>query len=317
MTDIADSVSYDKKVKLRTQRMNYLRKSWQLYLMLVPVLLYYAVFSFGAYPGLMMAFQNYKISAGLFASEFVGLKHFNVIFQSAGFAKILRNTIFLNLLNLVLYFPAPIILALMLNEVKHTSYKRISQSLMYLPHFFSWIVLGGMITQILSPSRGVVNLILEGITGETIFFMANKTIWPFIFVLSSMWKEVGWGTIIYLAAISGIDPELYEAATIDGAGHFRQVLNITIPSISHTIIILLILRMGSVLNVGIEQIMALSNAAVSEISDVIATYTYRMGVQNGQYSFTTAIGIFSSVVSLIMLLLANWFAKKYSESSIF
>ena len=307
----------DKRLKLGEKRLNYFRKSWQLYLMLVPVVLFYAIFSFGAYPGLLMAFQNFKISAGLFGSEFVGLKHFRLIFQSSGFAKILRNTIFLNLLNLVLYFPAPIILALMLNEIKHSAYKRISQSLMYLPHFFSWVVLGGMITQILSPSRGVVNLILEGITGETIFFMASKTIWPFIFVLSSMWKEVGWGTIIYLAAITGIDPELYEAAIIDGAGHMKQVWHITIPSISHTIIILLILRMGSVLNVGIEQIMVLQNAAVADISDVIATYNYRMGVQNGQYSLTTAIGIFSSVVSMIMLLLANWFAKRYSESSIF
>ncbi len=300
----------------RDRTLAYLSRSWQLYLMLIPVIAFYAIFSFGAYPGLLMAFQDFKASRGLFHSTFVGLKHFNTMFATSEFYKILRNTITLNLLNLVLYFPAPIILAILLNEVRHSAFKRISQSLMYLPHFFSWVVLGGMIIEILSPSKGIVNLILKSMTGQTVYFMASKTLWPFVFVLSTMWKEVGWGSILYLAAISGIDPELYEAATIDGANHFRQIWHITLPGIRHTILIMLILRMGSVLNVGIEQIMMLRNTAVAEISDVMATYIYRVGIENGRYSMTTAIGIFQSLVNMALILSANALSKKFTDSSI-
>jgi putative aldouronate transport system permease protein len=247
----------------------------------------------------------------------VGFDNFVTIFNSSDFSKIMRNTLLLNLLNLVLYFPAPIILALLLNEVRISWFKRLSQSLMYLPHFFSWVVLGGMIIDILSPNRGIVNNILERIIGEKIFFMASRFWWPLIFVLSSMWKEVGWGSIIYLAALSGIEMELYEAAVMDGAGRLKQMWHITLPSIRNTIVIMLILRMGGVLNVGMEQILMLENTAVAQISDVISTYTYRMGIQNMQYSTTTAIGIFQSIINTALLLCANWLSKKYAESSIF
>ena len=306
----------DIKARKRAAAIAYFRMSWQMYLLLVPVLLYYAIFHFGAYSGLLMAFQNYRIADGITGSAFVGLKNFKTIFNSSDFYKILRNTIYLNLLNLVLYFPAPILLALLLNEVRVSWFKRVSQSLMYLPHFFSWVVLGGMIIDILSPNRGIVNNLLVQVTGQKIFFMASKFWWPFIFVLSTMWKEVGWGSIIYLAAISGIEVELYEAAVMDGAGRLKQVWHITLPGIKNTIVILFILRMGGVLNVGMEQILMLQNAAVSEIADVISTYTYRMGIQNMQYSTTTAIGIFQSVINMGLLLIANWLARRYAESSI-
>jgi putative aldouronate transport system permease protein len=295
----------------------YFQRSWQYYVMLAPVILYYLIFHFGAYPGLIMAFQDFRASRGLFGSTFVGLKHFKVIFGSSGFYTILGNTLTLNLLNLALYFPAPIILAILLNEVRHSSFKRVSQSLMYLPHFFSWVVLGGMVIEILSPSKGIVNKFISALSGgHTIYFMASKGWWRFIFVLSSIWKEVGWGTIIYLAAIAGIDSELYEAATIDGANHFQQIWHITLSGISNTIIIMLILRMGSVLSVGMEQIMMLQNAAVNEIADVIQTYTYRMGVQQGRYSMSTAIGIFQSVVGMVLILSANHISKKLTDNSI-
>lgn len=285
--------------------------------MLIPVVLYYLIFHFGAYPGLLMAFQDFRASRGLFGSTFVGFKHFKVIFGTSSFYTILGNTLTLNLMNLVIYFPAPIILAILLNEVRHNNFKRLSQSLMYLPHFFSWVVLGGMVIQILSPSKGIVNMIISSLSGgHTIYFMASKSWWRFVFVLSSIWKEVGWGTIIYLAAIAGIDSELYEAAAIDGANHFQQIFHVTLPGMATTIFIMLILRMGSVLNVGMEQIMMLQNAAVNEIADVIQTYTYRMGVQQGRYSMTTAIGIFQSVVGMILILTANWTSKKFTETSI-
>jgi len=303
------------KKKLRFKA--YFQKSWQYYLMLLPVVVYYAIFHFGAYPGLVMAFQDYKPARGLFGSPFVGFKHFQTMFATSSFYNILRNTIVLNLMNLAMFFPAPIILAILLNEVRHNGFKRASQSLMYLPHFFSWVVLGGMIIEILSPSKGIVNAVISSLTGgETIHFMAHKGWWRVSFVMSTIWKDVGWGSIIYLAAIAGIDSELYEAATIDGANHFQQMWHITLPGMSNTIIIMLILRMGGILNVGMEQIMMLQNAAVNDIADVIQTYTYRMGVQQGRYSVTTAIGIFQSVVGMVLILSANQLAKKLTDRSI-
>ena len=296
---------------------NYLTNNYQLYLMLVPVLLYYFLFHYLPYSGLLMAFQDYKLGLGIEGSEFVGLKHFHTLFRSSEFWKILKNTIALNLLNLVLYFPAPIILAILLNEIRNVVFKRVAQSLMYLPYFFSWVVIGGMFVDILSPGTGVVNKILSALTGgKTIFFMASTFWWPIMFVLSTMYKEVGWGSIIYLAAITGIDAELYEAARIDGANRWQQILHVTLPCISQTIVILLILRMGSVLNVGMEQILMLENAAVKSISDVISTYTYRMGIQQLQYSKTTAIGVFQSLINMVLMLLANHISKRLTGDGI-
>lgn len=285
--------------------------------MLFPVLLYYFFFHYLPYSGLLMAFQNYKLGLGIEGSEFVGLQHFQTLFRSKEFWKILKNTVVLNVLNLVLYFPAPIILAILLNEIRNVVFKRIAQSLMYLPYFFSWVVIGGMFVDILSPGTGVVNKIISALTdGKTIFFMASTFWWPIMFVLSTMYKEVGWGSIIYLAAITGIDAELYEAAKIDGANRWQQILHVTLPCISQTIVIMLILRMGSVLNVGMEQILMLENAAVKSISDVISTYTYRMGIQQLQYSKTTAIGVFQSLINMLLMLSANKISKKLTGDGI-
>lgn len=303
-------------ISLRKE-IRYMRSSWQLYAMLIPAIAYYLVFHYLPYSGLLMAFQDYKLGLGIGGSPFVGLKHFRVLFQSAEFVRIFRNTVLLNLLNLVLYFPAPIILAILLNEIRLVWFKRMAQSMMYLPYFFSWVVLGGMVVDILSPSSGIVNRFIGALSGgQTIFFMASTFWWPIMFVVSTMWKEVGWGTIIYLASITSINPELYEASKVDGANRLQQIFHITLPGISVTIVIMLILRMGNVLNIGMEQILMLENAAVKEISDVISTYTYRMGIQQLQYSRTTAIGIFQSVINMFLLLATNWFAKKLAGRGI-
>ena len=301
----------------RTRLGVYLARNWQLYAMLIPVIAFYILFCYVPYGGLVIAFKDFRLANGIWGSPWVGLKHFQMMFSSGEFWRILRNSVFLNVLNVLIYFPVPIFLAIMLNEVRNQAFKKIAQSMMYLPYFFSWVVLGGMVVDILSPGTGVVNLIIKSITGgDGIFFLASKFWWPLMFVLSSIWKDAGWGSIIYLAAISGINPELYEAATVDGAGKLRQILHITIPGIMPTIIIMLILRMGGMVDVGLEQVMMLENAAVSEISDVISTYTYRIGVLGFQYSLTTAIGVFQSLISVVLMLMTNALARRYTDGGI-
>lgn len=287
-----------------------------LYLLLVPVIIYYIIFKYLPMAGIVMAFKDYKFSSGIFGSPWVGLKHFQGLMHSQDFFLVFRNTILLNIYSLVFGFPIPIVLAILFNEIRSTWYRRTLQQVIYLPHFFSWIILGGMVINILSPRAGAVNAILEHITGQKIFFMANNFWWPVMFVISGIWKEAGWGTIIYLAGISGIDPELYEASIIDGANKWKQITHITLPCLSSTIVITLILRMGSMMDVGFEQVFMLQNNAVIKVADVISTYVYRMGVAGYQYSATTAIGIFQSVIGLLLIMSANKLARKYSGSGI-
>ena len=295
----------------------YVQRHWQLYAMFVPVILFYLVFCYLPYGGLVVAFQNFKLGRGIWGSPWVGMSNFRRMFATSQFSNILRNTVFLNILNVIVYFPAPIILAIMLNEVRNQTYKRATQSLMYIPHFFSWVVLGGVVVSIFSPSEGFINQIIKAVTGGNgIYFMASKFWWPLVFVFSTIWKDVGWGSIIYLATISNINPELYEAAIVDGANRMRQTWHITLPGMRPTIIIMLILRMGGMMDVGLEQVMMLENAAVAEISTVISLYVYRIGIIGMQYSYTTAIGFFQSVVSAILLLSANTLAKRFGDAGI-
>jgi putative aldouronate transport system permease protein len=289
-----------------------------LYLLLIPAVLYYIIFKFAPLYGIQIAFKDYKMNLGIWGSEWVGLENFHRLFRSSMFYRVFRNTLTLNIYSLVFGFPAPIILALMLNEIRSMRYKRIVQSVVYIPHFFSWVVLSGMVANLLSPSHGIINVILKSITGmkEGIYFLADSKWWPIVFVATGIWKEVGWGTIIYLAAISGIDPQLYEAAIIDGAGKFRQIISITLPSISATIVIQLILRMGSMMDVGMEPVLLMSNEVVRDVADVFSTYIYRQGVQRTQYSMTTAMGLFQTVVSAILLLSTNAIAKRINGEGI-
>jgi putative aldouronate transport system permease protein len=294
-----------------------IKRDRYLYLFLVPALLYYTIFKYGPMYGVIIAFKNFRFLDGVMGSPWVGLKHFTRLFGSADFFMVLRNTLLLNVYSLFFGFPVPIILAVLLNEVRHKGFKKITQSLMYIPHFISWVVLGGIVIALLSPSTGIINIILQKVFGmEPTYFMASTFWWPIIFVVSGIWHGAGWGTIVYLAAITNIDMELYEASMIDGASKLKQIWHITLPGIRSTIAIMLVLRMGNMMDLGFEQVYILQNSAVRSVSDVISTYVYRMGLQGIQYSYTAALGLFQSVISLILVLSANKIVKRLGENGL-
>lgn len=304
------------KQEKRERLVRDIKNAKYLYLLIIPVLIHLLIFRYGPMYGIVMGFKDYKIGDGIWGSKWVGLKHFRTLFNSYDFYLILRNSLLLNIYSVIFQFPIPIILALMLNEVRNAHFKKTVQSILYLPHFLSWVILAGIIMQMLSPSTGIVNSFIKFFGGEPIYFLADKFWWVVTYIVSGIWKESGWGTIIYLAAISNVDPQLYEAAYIDGANKWRQTWHITLPAIKPTIVILLILRMGSMISVGFDQIYLLSNSYVREVSEVFSTYTYRMGIQNIQYSYTTAIGLFQSVVNLVLLTGTNYIARKSGEQGI-
>ncbi|MFC3803022.1 ABC transporter permease [Cohnella sp. GCM10012308] len=286
------------------------KKNYDLYLLLVPAAVFFIVFAYVPMGGLVIAFKDYNLFRGLWGSDWSGLANFREMFSIPEFFRITRNTLLLNLLGLLVCFPAPILLALMLNEVRSRSFKKISQSMLYLPHFMSWIVLGGIVYAVLSPKYGVINQILRWLGMKEIYFMADQTWWIITYTLSAVWQSAGWGTIIYLAAITAIDPALYEAASIDGAGRIRKIASVTLPSIMPTIVILFILAVGNMVSIGIEQPLALANSVVSNVSEVISTYVYRVGIKQGEFGLTTAVGMVQSVINLCLVVAANHFAKR-------
>lgn len=308
----SEALKLNKRKKLRRD----IKNAKYLYMLIIPVMIYVLIFRYGPMYGIIIAFKDYKTGDGIWGSAWVGLKHFKKLFNSYDFYRLIRNSLMLNVYSVIFQFPVPIILALMLNEVKNQYFKKTVQSILYLPHFLSWVILAGIVIQMVSPSTGIVNIIIKKFGMEPIYFMANKAWWIMIYIVSGIWKEAGWGTIIYLAAMSGIDIELYEAAYIDGANKWRQIKHITIPSIKSTIVILLIMRMGNMISVGFDQVYNLSNAYVLEVSDVFATYTYRLGIQNVMYSYTSAVGLFQSVVNFVLLVGTNYFANKMGEQGI-
>ncbi|WP_020618617.1 ABC transporter permease [Paenibacillus daejeonensis] len=288
-----------------------------LYLFLMPGLIFFVLFKYAPLYGEIIAFKDFRIMDGIWGSEWAGLKHFDRLFNDRDFWIILRNTLLLNLYSILFVFPAPIVLALLLNEVRSHWFKRSLQNMLYLPHFISWVVLGGVIISILSPSTGLVNIVLSKVFGiEPIYFMASPFWWPIVFTLSSIWQTAGWGTILYLAAMGNIDPQLYEAAKIDGASKLRQIFHVTLPGIRGTIAILLILQMGKVMDVGFEQVFNLQNSAVFSVADVISTYVYRMGLLGAQYSYATAVGLFQGIIGLILVLLVNKAIKSMGEGGL-
>jgi putative aldouronate transport system permease protein len=287
-----------------------------LYLFLLPAMSFFLLFKYVTLFGEIIAFKDFRLLQGIWGSPWVGLKHFRILFHSQDFWMILRNTLLLNLYNLIVAFPAPIVLAILLNEVRINWFKRVVQNMLYLPFFISWVVLGGIITSLLSPSTGVVNALLQLFGQEPIFFMTSTRWWPAVFSASTVWQSAGWGTIIYMAAITSIDPGLYEAAKMDGASKLRQIWHITLPGIRGTIAILLVLQMGKMMDVGFEQVLNLQNPAVFSVSDVISTYVYRVGLQNAQYSLATAVGLFQGVISLILVLTVNKTVKKLGEGGL-
>ncbi|WFA21055.1 sugar ABC transporter permease [Paenibacillus mucilaginosus] len=293
-----------------------LRDKW-LYMLLVPGVLYFLLFKYVPMFGLAIAFQDYKPHIGFLESPWVGLKHFERFFTEPQFWMLFRNTFVLAMYNLVFFFPLPIILALMLNEVRRETFKRWVQTMLYLPHFVSWVVAVGIFYVLLTTEGGIINDIIARLGFEKIPFLLSEEWFRTMIISQSIWKEAGWGTIIFLAALSGVDLQLYEAARIDGAGRWRQLWHVTLPAIRSTIVILFILRLGSFLDTGFEHIFLMLNSVNREVGEVFDTYVYLKGLTQAQYSYSAAVGLFKSAVGLVLVLGANWLAKKFGEEGVY
>jgi len=292
-----------------------LRRNWSLYLLVLPVLLFFFFFEYKPMYGALIAFQDYRPTIG-FGAKWVGLKHFIRFFESPFAFQLIRNTLMINVLELIFSFPVPIILSLILNEMKDSKFKTVSLMIMYLPHFISMVVICGMITQFCM-TDGLFNDIIAFFGGERSSLLQRSELYRTIYVGSGVWRGMGWGTIIYTAALSGVDKELYDAASVDGAGRWKQTLHITIPGIAPTVITMVILRMGSLFGVGYEKTMLLYNDSVMDVADVISTYVYRSGLGGGnQWSFSTAVSLMNTTVNLILLITANKISSKVSETSL-
>ncbi|MFG1734180.1 ABC transporter permease [Paenibacillus sp. 843] len=305
-----DSVPMAKQAFYETRRF---RQNIPLFLMLVPGILYYVIFRYLPMGGLVIAFKDYNFRDGILSSPWVGLKYFKILFQSDATLQIIWNTLELSILNLIFGFPAPIIIAIALNEVRKRWLKRWIQTIIYLPHFLSWVIVAGLVLTLFSIDGGTVNKLLEQWGMEPVPFLYRIESWVAIFIGSGMWKEMGFGAIIYLAALSSIDPSLYESTALDGAGKLRQIWHITLPGLRPTIILLLILGMGRLMEVGFDQVYNLQNPTVLEKAEVISTYVYKVGLQKAQFSLTTAMGLFESIVGLVLLLSANALARKFDQ----
>lgn len=282
--------------------------------MFAPVILFYLLFKYLPMFGVVIAFKDYNFIQGIMNSPWVGWKHFRMLFDNPQSLEIIRNTFVLGLLSIFVGFPFPIILAILLNELRKLWFKRVVQTLVYLPHFFSWVIVGGIVLTLFAQESGIVNHLMKGVTGEAYPFLYKSGSWIAIFLGAGVWKEAGFAAIIYLAALSSIDTSLYEAANIDGANKWRRIWHITLPGISSTIVIMFILSIGNVLEVGFDKVFVLQNPVVSDISEVISTYIYRIGIEGAQFSFTTALGLFESVVGLVLVLLTNRIARKFGQN---
>lgn len=290
-----------------------LRQNIPLYIMFLPVMVFFLTFKYYPMTGLVIAFKKYSFIKGIWGSPWVGLNVFKMIFENDQLLRIIWNTFMISGLNILVGFPAPIILALLLNEVRKTGYKRLIQTLVYLPHFLNWVIVGGIIVTIFSQSTGIVNHVVAWITGEPYPFLYKPVSWIGIYLGSGIWKEAGWGAIIYLAALTSIDQSLYEAASIDGANKWNQLTRITLPGIMPTAIIMLILKIGQLMDVGFDHVYVLQNNAVAEISEVISTFMYKVGLQQAQFSLATAMGLFESLVGLVLVLSANRLARRFNQ----
>ena len=282
--------------------------------MILPVLAQFIIFKYLPLYGVLLAFKDYRILQGIGESPWVGFFNFERLFTSLEFFRVFKNTIVLALMNFVFGFPAPIILALMINEMRAKRFKRISQTLSYLPHFISWVILAGIFMEILSPSRGPINAILKALGMNTIFFLGDPAWFRPTLVITSIWKGIGWGSIVYLAALGGINEELYDAARVDGCGRFKRILHVTIPGILPVIIIMLILASGDLVSDNFDQVFNLQNdGVINNVGDVLGTYIYRQGIKNLDYSFSTALELFRNIISLILVLTTNKISKLVGE----
>ena len=305
-------------IKKRKPSLSWLARDWRLYVMLALPVIWYILFCYKPMTGVLIAFQKYNIFKGIWGSQWVGLKNFKFVLGMRDFPIALGNTLLLNFMGLLMGFPVPIILAIMLNEIRHKGVKRISQTMMYLPHFLSWIIIGGMVLEIFAPTTGVVNatLLKFGIIDKNIPFLTDGRSWQLTYTLVGVWQSMGWGTILYLSAITGINMELFEAARIDGANKMQQIWHVTLPGIRSTIVVLLIMNIGQMMNIGFDRPYIMGNTLVQDYCDVLSTFVYRMGITNAKFERATAIGLFQSVVGLIMITTANFITKKLGEDGI-
>lgn len=291
------------------------QRNWELYVLIIPVLIYFFLFHYKPMYGALIAFKNYKPALGFAGSPWVGFDQFARFFTSPYFGRLIRNTLVLSFELLLFGFPAPIILALLINEVHHTPFKKTVQTLTYLPHFISLVVVIGMVNDF-ALTNGLFNDIIVFFGGERSPLLQNPALYRLIYILSDIWQEIGWGSIIYLSALSGVDAQLYDAAAIDGAGRFQKLLHVTLPGIMPTIVTMFILRIGNLMSIGYEKTILLSNPSTYETADIISSYVYRAGLLEQSYSYSTAIGLFNSIINLVLLLIANKLSKKLADTSL-
>ena len=296
----------------------YLHNNWQLYLMLLVPVVFVIVFKYAAYPGLRIAFMDYKPAKGYAGSKWVGFQTFEKIFRDKDFIRALKNSLAFNFLDLLVGFPVPIILALLLNELRFDRYKKVSQTILYLPHFLSWVIIASVALNLFKPETGLVNILLRnmGTIDQGIPFLTEKWHWAVTYLIIGVWQNMGWGSIIYLAAITGIDAELYEAATIDGAGRLRKIWNVTLPCIRGTIVTLLIMNLGRVMGSNFERLDSFGNVQVKDFQYQLAIYIYEKGLAGSNFSRATAVGLFQSLVGLLLVLAADWTSKKLGEDGL-
>ncbi|GAA0351929.1 sugar ABC transporter permease [Alkalibacterium iburiense] len=293
----------------------YFWKYKYLYLLLLPGIIYFALFRYAPMYGVIIAFKNYVPFLGINGSQWVGLEHFRQFFDSPDFVRLLSNTLIIAFLGISVSFPIPILLAVLLNELRSSLYKRFIQTCIYIPHFLSWTIVVGLTHLLFSINGGVISDLYTSLTGNTLNFLANPELFRPMIILQQVWKGAGWGTIIFLAALSRVSPEQYEAAIIDGAGRFRRIWHVTLPAIRPTIVIMLILSMGSILNTGFDQIFLMTNSLNRSVADVFDTYVYTIGITQGAHSYSTAIGLFRSLVGIILILTTDFIAKRVDKDS--
>ncbi len=295
----------------------YIWKHKYMYLMLVPAILYYIIFCYVPMGGIIIAFKKFNPMRGILASDWVGLRHFQQLFGLKKFYSVLWNTISISFTRLIWGFPFPIIISLLLNELRLNRFKRVIQTAIYIPHFISWVVLGGILTNLLSADSGIINAVIKALGGKAVGFLTDKRYFIPTMVVSMIWKTFGWNTIIYLAALTSVDPQLYEAAIVDGANRWHQLWHITIPCILSTIVVVLILRIGSLMQAGFEQIFVLYHPGVYSNADIIDTYVYRIGLTEGKFEMATAVGLFKSVVNFALIVIANKLARMFGEEGVY
>ncbi|GIO28920.1 MULTISPECIES: ABC transporter permease [Paenibacillus] len=293
-----------------------IRKDWDLYLALLPGIAFLILFKYTPMYGIVIAFKDFNIFDGLAASPWVGFHHFEKLFASDSFLQVFRNTLIISVYKIVFLFPLPIIIAILLNELRNMIFKRSIQTLIYLPHFLSWVIVSGLFIDLLSVNGGMVNQWITALGGQPIKFFLDSSVFRSVIVASAGWKETGWSTIVYLAALTSIDPQLYEAAKMDGAGKWKMTLHITLPGLIPIILLMFILRLGSVLEAGTEQVLVMYNPSVYNVADIIGTYVYRIGLGEQDYSFSTAVGLFESVIAFILIVTGNSLSRKYLQRGI-